>query len=100
MFVSRFLLALSVMIYRSSFVLGLLHFYPKFTAVEISFFSSYNAFITFFVGYCCSYVFSHRVYAEKEEKLQVGIRYVQLKKYFFLFRKIHAIIKNANTTDN
>ena len=72
MFVSRFLLALSVMLYRSSFTLGLLHSYPKLTVHEVSYFSSYNAFITFFLGYCCSYLFSLKFYAEKEEKLQVS----------------------------
>ena len=69
LFVTQFLLAFAVMIYRSSFILGMKHFYPQLTPVEFGYLLSYNSFIGFAFGYTCSFVFAHSSYINNEEKL-------------------------------
>jgi len=71
LFVTQFLMAFSVMIYRSSFILGVKHYYPHLSSIYLGYLLSYNAFIGFVVGYGCSFVFSHHFYVNSEEKLQL-----------------------------
>ncbi|XP_076818663.1 major facilitator superfamily domain-containing protein 9-like isoform X2 [Clavelina lepadiformis] len=68
---SRLLLSFAVILYRSSFVLGLKHFYPDMSSAWISVLISYNGFVGFIVGFSVSSLFDHKYYAGNEEKLQM-----------------------------
>ena len=82
MFFSRFVLALAVMIYRSSFVLGLKYHYPSLTSLQIGYLLSYNALMGSSVGFVCSFIYSHPIYHKKEEKLQVFYIGIVFYRYF------------------
>nr|CAB3263803.1 major facilitator superfamily domain-containing protein 9 [Phallusia mammillata] len=71
LFLSRFLFALAVLLYRSSFILGVKQLYPDLTSADVGYLVSYNGFLGFVFGIIIGWVSVHQIYAGNEEKLQM-----------------------------
>ncbi|XP_009859716.2 major facilitator superfamily domain-containing protein 9 [Ciona intestinalis] len=71
LFLSRFLAAFAVLIFRSSFVLGLKHFYPYLTPAEVGYLVSYNGTLGLIIGLTIGSVSACKYYAGNEEKMQM-----------------------------
>jgi len=70
-FLSRFLFALAVLLYRSSFVLGVKHFFPLLSPSEVGYLVSYTGFLAFIFGMVSGWVSASDYYAGNDEKMQV-----------------------------
>uniref|UniRef100_H2ZF04 Major facilitator superfamily (MFS) profile domain-containing protein n=1 Tax=Ciona savignyi TaxID=51511 RepID=H2ZF04_CIOSA len=68
---SRFLAAFAVLIYRSSFVLGVKNLYPHLTPAEVGYLVSYNGTLGLVIGLCIGSVSACTYYAGNEEKMQM-----------------------------
>lgn len=70
-FMYRFLMALSVMMFRTSFVLWLKHYRTELTPLTIGYFLSYNGFLGLVCGFAVGKISSLRFYRGLEAKLNL-----------------------------
>lgn len=70
-FLSRFLMAFAVMLFRSTFVLWILHYFPDYTSQTLGYILSYNGFLGLVFGFLVGPLSTLPVYVKQEEKLQL-----------------------------
>nr|XP_039265442.1 major facilitator superfamily domain-containing protein 9-like [Styela clava] len=98
-FASRFLLALPVLMFRSTFVLWLTHYHPDLASTTVGYIVSYNGFLGLFFGFLVGTVSNLAYYKGHEEKLQMHASCLVLLSFIlFLISSKISVILVAMTT--